>query len=285
MEPALPYGIAPRPDARPQIPRLRDPEYLLPLALLLSMLFHAALYWIVTHDLTFDFPKPDPVIEVELVQPEPPKPPPSPPQAAPMPPMPAQPPQLQSAPIEKESAAPQPKEAAPEKPKIVQRQAPPRQSPPDAEPAPNAERVPRPQVARPLAAMPKPMTQEEMAAAVKNAPKMAQSEQDFFLSQIVQNWVIDRHAPQFQRVTIFGAYVVLPNGMLAAPFGKDDPWDMRRMVQDWDKIPADPRYDGLRTAMETFLRAMRLAQPLQLPPGAKDYPKVMTLNFKVPDIP
>jgi len=232
------------------------------------------------------------VIEVELVQPEPPKPVPAPPppplpqpQAQQMPPLPTQPPQLQSAPIEKESTAPQPREAAPEKPKIVQRPAQPRQIARDAEPAPNAERLPRPQVARPLASVPKPLTPEEMAAAVKNAPKMAQSEQDFFLSQIAQNWVIDRHAAQFQRVSIYGAYVVLPNGMLAPPFGKDDPWDMRSMVKDWDKIPNDPRYDGLRTAMETFLRAMRLAQPLQLPPGAKDYPKVMTLNFKVPDIP
>ena len=67
---------------------------------------------------------------------------------------------------------------------------------------------------------------------------MTQSESDFFLSQIVQAWVIDFDAPQFARIRIDGPYLVLPDGMLAPPFGKNDPWDMYAMVRNWPEIEA-----------------------------------------------
>ena len=77
-----------------------------------------------------------------------------------------------------------------------------------------------------------------------------------------------------------------PDGMLAPPFGKNDPWDMKLMVENWDRIANDPRPEAqaFRTAVETFLRAMRLAQPLRMPPNAQGYPKVMELNFRIGDL-
>lgn len=123
-------------------------------------------------------------------------------------------------------------------------------------------------------------------AAGETGPTMTQSESDFFLSQIVSAWVIDFDSPRFADIRIFGRYRVLPDGMLAPPFGKDDPWDMGRMVENWDRIATDPRPEAVafRTAVETFLRAMRLSQPLRMPPNAEGYPKVLELNFRVGDL-
>lgn len=123
-------------------------------------------------------------------------------------------------------------------------------------------------------------------AAGESGPTITQSESDFFLSQIVSAWVIDFDAPRFADIRIFGRYRVLPDGMLAPPFGKDDPWDMGRMVENWDRIATDPRPEAVafRTAVETFLRAMRLSQPLRMPPNAEGYPKVLELNFRVGDL-
>jgi len=124
------------------------------------------------------------------------------------------------------------------------------------------------------------------AAAGETGPTMTQSESDFFLSQIVSAWVIDFDSPRFADIRIFGRYRVLADGMLAPPFGKDEPWDMGRMVENWDRIATDPRPEAMafRTAVETFLRAMRLAQPLKMPPNAEGYPKVLELNFRVGDL-
>lgn len=120
----------------------------------------------------------------------------------------------------------------------------------------------------------------------ENAQEMTQSESDFFLSQIVNTWVLDFDSPRFANIRIYGKYRVLPNGMMAPPFGKNDPWDMRAMVDGWDLIANDPRPEAAayRTALETFLRAMRLAQPLAMPPGVTGYPKNLGLDFRVGDL-
>jgi len=116
--------------------------------------------------------------------------------------------------------------------------------------------------------------------------EMTQSESDFFLSQIVNTWVIDFDSPRFADIRITGVYRVLPNGMMAPPFGKNDPWDMRAMVDGWDLIANDPRPQAAayRTALETFVRAMRLAQPLAMPPNARGYPKILHLDFRIGDL-
>lgn len=115
---------------------------------------------------------------------------------------------------------------------------------------------------------------------------MTQSESDFFLSQIVAAWPIDFDAPQFRGIHIFGHYRVLADGMLAPPFGRNDPWDMDAMVDNWDEIAyaPGPVAAAYRTAIQTFLRAMRLAQPFAMPPDAQGYPKILSLNFRVGDL-
>jgi hypothetical protein len=252
--------------------------------LLLSLLLHAGIVWLLreqpweTANKIAAAP-----LEIEMVIPPPaPAPPPPPPlPQAQQPPPPPEVPQLQRAPLAEKSVAPPPK-AATEAPKPAQRAAPvPPPSPQPETQIPQQRPTPRRQEAAPA----RPMTQEDAQRAVAAAPEMRQSEQDFFLSQIAASWIIDRHAPQFEDVQITGSYVILPNGMLAPPFGKNDPMDMRLMVRNWDQITRMRGAENFKVAAETFMKAMRLAQPLQLPPNFGDKPKRMTLNLRVGDLP
>lgn len=239
-------------------------------------------------------PEPPPIL-AEFVLPQPPKTePPKPqaeapkPQPAPEIPLPPVPPpsvpQLQRAETAEESKAPPSSgERARSRPQTNEAAKP---APPQAQrPGPGVATTPQP---RPPQAQSRAGTRQPGAgsAAGQKAEVMTQSESDFFLSQIVRVWVIDFDAPQFKNIQIYGHYMVLPNGMLAPPFGKNDPWDMNRMVDGWDQIVHDPRPQvaAFRTALETFLRAMRLAQPMAMPPDAQGYPKVLSLNFKIGDL-
>jgi hypothetical protein len=268
------------------------------LAVLLSLVLHglvAALLLIEPWTWRIQ-PEPPPVLAEFIQPPAVPRPAPPPPQAA-APPAPSQraieelkdipppvTPQLQQAPVtEAPSQAP---------PSAGQRARP--QASEKAQPAPRPDRNgPATTTAPPIERQPSQTKQATgnrqagaPAAAGETGPSMTQSESDFFLGQIVSAWVIDFDSPRFADIRIYGRYRVLPDGMLAPPFGKNDPWDMRAMVENWDRIANDPRPEAqaFRTAVETFLRAMRLAQPLKMPPNAQGYPKVMELNFRVGDL-
>ncbi len=269
--------------------------------LLLSLLLHALAVLLLLEEPWLLGRKPaEPApLEITMVIPEPPKPAPPPPPPSPQPPPAPQPPQVQSPPppppeapqlqrgrVAEESAAPPPKvEVKPRLQPRIQSQPPPRAEPQaKAEPQPKAEPLPQ-RSAPSAAAQRKPMTAEEAVAAVRSAPEMVQSERDYFLSQFVDHMFIDFDAPQFERIQIYGAYVVLPNGMMAPPFDKALPFDMSRMVdaETWRAMQL-PQNRNLRVAMESFLRGMYLAQPLQLPPDFGDKPKRMTLNFRLGDL-
>lgn len=242
-------------------------------------------------------PEPPPIL-AEFVLPPPPKPepkaeaakpPPAPePPKAEAPPAPPLPPpsvpQLQRAPVTKESKAPPSAgDRARERPQASEA---PKPAPPQPERrGPATATTPQ---QRPPQAQSQAGSRQPGAGRAAGAPAevMTQSESDFFLSQIVPGWVIDFDSPRFKDIRIYGRYMVLPNGMLAPPFGKNDPWDLNTMIDGWDQIAYDPRPQAaaMRTAMETFLRAMRLAQPFAMPPDAQGYPKVLSLNFKIGDL-
>ncbi|WP_341893916.1 hypothetical protein [Ferrovibrio terrae] len=251
-------------------------------------------------------PEPPPIL-AEFVMPEPPKPTPTP--APPPAPQPA-PTQAQAPPAQQQTMTPEPSRPVPP-PSIPQLQrAPvteaPSKAPPSAgerarpqaaekpQPAPVPDRagpstVTAPPAQRQQQSPPRPTGNRDAGApgaAGATGETMTQSESDYFLSQVVSAWVIDFDAPQFADIRIFGRYRVLPNGMLAPPFGKNDPWDMRAMVENWDQIAVDrrPQAAAFRTAIETFLRAMRLAQPMRMPPNPEGYPKVLELNFRIGDL-
>lgn len=269
----------------------------LALAALLSIVLHGLLVLLILIEPWTWRSQPDPPPMIaEFVMPEPPKavPPPAPPVAQVPPPAPAvsepvpppAPPQLQRGKVAEESRAPpaagnraQTRERTAETPKPVK--------PPQARDESGQEVAPVLQQPRPQTPAQAGNRTQGTAGGINRKPgEMTQSESDFFLSQIVQAWVIDFDAPQFRDLVIEGNFRVLPNGMLGPPYGKNDPWDMRVMVRNWQQIErlTGPQAAAYRTAIESFMRAMRLVQPLKLPPDARGYPKVLSLEFQIGDL-
>ncbi|HEX6959187.1 MAG TPA: hypothetical protein VF194_14490 [Ferrovibrio sp.] len=269
-------------------------------AILLSLLLHILIVVVlISEPWAWHMPRPQPPILAEFVVPEAPKPtatpaaqpqkpPPSQAEQPILPPAPKPPetPQLQrGAKVDQESrSAPGAGDKAQTQSQATSEPKPP--VAPAAKPQAKAEAAPQGRKAQPKA----PSQAGNRTAgtanggAGKTGTEMTQSESDFFLSQIVEAWVIDFRAPQFRNIQIYGNYKVLPNGMLAPPFGKNDPWDMNAMVTNWDEVENTPNAAAFRTAIETFLRAMRLAQPFKMPPNADGYPKVLSLNFRLGDL-
>lgn len=272
-------------------------------AMALSLLLHGlAAILLIIEPWTWRIQPELPPVLAEFVMPEAPKPAasrpaPPPPEAAPPPSSPRRPieelkdvpppsiPQLQQAPVTQDPSRAPPSAGQRARPQASER----------PQPAPMPDRSGPATAAAPPADRQRAPSQQTTGnrqrgapgvAAGETGPTMTQSESDFFLSQIVSAWVIDFDSPRFADIRIFGRYRVLPDGMLAPPFGKDDPWDMGRMVENWERIATDPRPEAVafRTAVETFLRAMRLSQPLRMPPNAEGYPKVLELNFRVGDL-
>jgi outer membrane biosynthesis protein TonB len=236
------------------------------------------------------FPPPTPEMIIEVVtlpepapppQPlraEPPRPEPAPPAVArPLPPPPV--PQLEEAPIAERSSPPPVPVVEPPRP----RPAPPAptMARPQPAPAPPRPAIPPVTSARPEATPVSPGGALESAGVnvqqrETGAPAVAsQSVQDFILAQIARFWIIDFQGPRFRDLELTTQFVLLPNGMLAPPFGKNDPWDLTVMAPNHARW--EPR---VQQAALTFLQAMRQAQPFHMPPdGRSDQPRVLPLHF------
>jgi hypothetical protein len=118
-----------------------------------------------------------------------------------------------------------------------------------------------------------------------DGPDLTQSEQDFFLSQIMKYWHVNFHAPQAQGLVLQAVVYVQADGTLASPINKDDPWDPGAVIEGYDAM-VRTGYSFRREAIEGFLLALRLCQPLELPPGAKGpWPRRMMLRFAFDDLP
>jgi hypothetical protein len=253
-------------------------------AALVSMVLHAAaLVWLMLGPLheTTRRPLPETTIEVVFVPPEPAKPAPpkveekaqdeAPPDPRGLPPPP--PPQLTEAPIAEVSRPP------PGPPKARPGEAPP--SPQvgagaQALVAPPAERgeLSRGGGARPGARPP---------SGYSGPP--TQDEKDFILSQILPFWLIDYRNPRFARIVFGGRFTLGADGMLLPPFGKNDPWEPTQMVKGYDQLLARER-EAERTAIESFLNAVRAAQPFRLPPGVdpRAFPREIPVYFRLGDL-
>ncbi len=263
--------------------------------LVLSLLLHLGIAVLLLRSswATHEAPPPEFVMEVvQLPKPAPkPVPPPEPPpevQQTPPPPvaaMPPPPPQLTEAPIA-EKAAPPPHESP--------SHAPPRQHPaaPKAEPKREAAVAPPLPVnsshpdSAPVTVAPREKAKAREPSGRSEEPA-TQTVPDYILMQIAQHWIIDVHGPRYRDIVLRGAQIVLlPDGMLAPPFGKNDPWNPRAMISNYDALLV-PGAEPIKTAVETFLQAMRQAQPFRLPPDGKpdDKPRVLTIYFRLGDIP
>ncbi len=110
-------------------------------------------------------------------------------------------------------------------------------------------------------------------------PELTQSERDFILAQILKYWNVDLHAPQAQGLVLQGTFYVQADGTLMSPVNKDDPWNPSAVVDNYDALGRSGD-SYRRDAIDGFLLALRLCQPLQLPPGSQGpWPRKVMIRF------
>lgn len=223
--------------------------------LALSLLLHLAISVLSQMDGLPDlnFHLPEPVMEVELVRETPPPPPPPPPQMEPEKPPPPKPEPTQLA---KPNPIPPPQL---QKAKIAEKSQAPKQPP--AESGISFERKAPPPVA---------------------AGDLSQSAQDYVLSQVLKMWHFDTSAAKGSDLTIAMTILVDKDGTLAGNMNKNAPWNPQAVIRGYDQLPPD---SYIRRALESMLLALRLAQPLQLPPDdGKGWPRRMVIRFRPGDL-
>jgi periplasmic protein TonB len=268
----------------------RHPKALV-IGVAVSLLLHLGVAGILTLGPWAEPERPPPELVVDVVQlPKAPEPPPEPPRPAPpaasqpqLPPPP--PPQLTEAPIAEKSAPP---------PHPAESHAPPREKAASPNHKKSLAAVPGaalPETAKegeptPVRRGPHDATPDD--AGGKATQVASQSVQDFILMQVARAWIIDLHSPRFHGLEISWSFVLRPDGTLEAPFGKSDPWDLRRMVNPQTYAAMqEPTEQGqlFKTAVTTFLQAIRQAQPFRVPPNEQSYQnRVLPLRFRAADL-
>jgi hypothetical protein len=125
---------------------------------------------------------------------------------------------------------------------------------------------------------------DRRAGSGGSAEAMERSEGDFILSQVMRHWLIDYRSPRFRDVLLNAPVTLNADGTLGYPFGKSDPWQPEQMVGNWLELQR-PQMEPVKVAVESLLRAVRAAQPFQLPPGvAGGYPRRIRLYFRMGDL-
>jgi hypothetical protein len=259
----------------------------LPTAAIVSLLLHAGLAWWLLHGPWWRdvLPPQPPTMVIEVVTAPEPPPPPAPPPPAPPPALPPPTPPPPLAPPPTGLIPPPPPPQLQEAP-IAERSTPPPSPRPSPQAArPRAESRSAPNLPKADDAVSAPF--EAGRATQGGGPKEAtatQAVQDFILAQIARHWILDLRSARFSNVVLNGRFMLLPDGMLAPPFGRNDPWDPRKMIRDYDQL-LKPGNETLRTAIETFIQAAKQAQPFRLPPDGKaDEPRQLPLSFRLGDL-
>jgi len=230
-----------------------------------------------------------------------------------VPPEPAQPAQAM--------AQPSPPAAAATAPEAVQQEPAPRELPAPTQPvipAQTADRAappqvaavppPRPQVVRPpqRPAEPTPPTQprqrgelndldlfgrnrlpaQQAARAPARAPTGARTmttEGVFLLRQVLRVWNVNWRDPRFQDVGFSFRMVLQADGTLAHPWGRNDPWSPRLLIDNYDEL-LQPGQEQVRRLAESFAYALKMGQPYNLPPTPGPYPRPVALTFRMGDL-
>jgi hypothetical protein len=230
-------------------------------------------------------PAPERIITVETVRLEPPKPEPpkpEPPKAeVPKPEPPPEPPQQQTA---KEELArpvrppPPPPQLQPGK--LAEKSTAPKRAPPSPPPPPKEE--PHPVgIAPPQDWAANYRSRDWVEATLDKVGPVAQSEHDYLLAQILKMWRPNPSGFPAERIREASFRIlILPNGELGGLMNKNERWRPQDVITGYASMPPD-----LRRTAESFLMALRLAQPLQLPPHQAGYwPRRMEFRFSVADV-
>ncbi|HEX9464907.1 MAG TPA: hypothetical protein VGB82_20090 [Alphaproteobacteria bacterium] len=264
----------------------------LPIGVILSLAFHLAIALLLMFSPWAKHEMPPPEFVMEVVQlpkpPEPraPEPPPAPTQPEVQPNLPRpEVPQLVEAPITDKSSPP---------PQASKTPAPPHERPTTSRAEPKSAAAPALQAPANSAdanATPATLGRHDRKAEPQGGgpPEPAsQRVQDFILMQIARAWIIDLHSPRFRDLDISWVFVLRPDGMLEAPFGKNDPWDLSEMVDPRTYAimkEASDRGQFYTTVVTTFLQAVRQAQPFRVPPKEESYVnRALPLRFHAGDL-
>ncbi|BAE51697.1 hypothetical protein [Paramagnetospirillum magneticum] len=211
-------------------------------------------------------------MEVEVV-PEPPKPAPEPPKPAPEPP---------PAPVAAPQPPPEPPKALPTPLPPLPVQRPQLQAAPHAETSKAPQASTRPEPAKPAGQSPTLSSDSgNFSRAAPAAGDLAQSTQDKILAQVLRMWHFNAGALRGTDTILSATLIVNRDGTLSGPMNKDAPWNPDSVIRGYSSLP-----DGTNKRMlETFLLALRMAQPLQMPPDdGKPWPRRMLLRFKPGDL-
>jgi periplasmic protein TonB len=252
------------------------------IAVLLSALLHllaAAWLWLEPWQLTL--PDLERVTVVDLVA----APPPQPPTPRPVPAAePLRPEPLKAEPPKPAPPKPEPQMAPPPKPpppQLTRAQVADKSSAPVAGRQASDHSPPAVAGAGPSLSMRSTATGRAEATAAA-AGGLSQSAQDFILGQIVRMWHFNFSSPQGKELVIEALIVINADGTLGGGMHKDAPWAPGTIIHGYDQLPPT---NFNRQALESFLLAIRLAQPLDLPPDdGKGWPRTMKLHFAFDDL-
>ncbi len=124
----------------------------------------------------------------------------------------------------------------------------------------------------------------QKAPKVDEDPSL-QSERDFLLAQIIKCWRYNYGDAGARTLVLNGTVEVLPDGMLAPPFNGTQRWDPQTALPQYG-VAGRTGNRFLQQVLESFYLALRLAQPLKLPPdSAGSWPRLISVSFRFQDLP
>ncbi len=116
------------------------------------------------------------------------------------------------------------------------------------------------------------------------AGEASRSDSDFILAQILRRWRINYRDGRYREVTFApGNLLLRADGTLAPPYGPNDPWNPYDMMGGYRRL-TQRGFEDVRRAVDTFLVALREAQPFQLPPTPGPYPRRIRISFRTGDL-
>lgn len=130
-----------------------------------------------------------------------------------------------------------------------------------------------------VVAAPEPRT--EIAPKPKKPEPVTQNERDFVLGQVLRNWRPPKELSAYDKADVRVTVTVKADGYFADVYDARRPWNPAEVFDGYGSLPPDSIQ---RRTVDAFLRAIRQAQPVKLPPALKaKAPFPVRLDFRFKD--
>lgn len=238
-------------------------------------------------------PQPQPQAQAQP-RPQPQQAPPPPPAPAPPQPTLAAPqPAPEPSPVLPSVSAPAPERTPPPPAPQVAAVPPPRPHQPPQRPAPRQAEPAAPAAPRQRGELNEVdlfgrsrLPQQPAARAPARAPTGGRNmtiEGVFLLRQVLRVWPVNWRDPSFREIGFSFRMVLQADGTLAHPWGRNDPWQPRMLIDNYDEL-LQPGQEQVRRLAESFAYALKMGQPYNLPPTPGPYPRPVALTFRMGDL-